>query len=103
MALHYSSTPGTMKSFVTRIYRVDGVSHSYTWDNTITYEECAERANQDLGDVMSLEMTNFFAQLFGNENDKEKEKYKVVRLATQSHVANTAGNNLNKKYISIYT
>ncbi|BFZ12302.1 hypothetical protein BsWGS_15341 [Bradybaena similaris] len=74
---------GTIKSFVARTYRVNDVAYQYSWDNTITFNECDTGEFHSTNDVMRLSVTRHFV--------KHSEKDKVVRYAMTSKVGLFAG------------
>lgn len=77
------TAPGVVKSFVARTYRVNDVAYRYTWDNTISYEECDDGQPRTASDVMRLRVSRHYVKL--NPSDQ------VVRFAMTSKVGVFAG------------
>ncbi|CAG5121406.1 unnamed protein product [Candidula unifasciata] len=77
------TAPGTIKSFVARTYRVNDVAYQYSWDNTITFNECDTGEFTSTNDVMRLSVSRHYV--------KHSEQDKVVRYAMTSKVGLFAG------------
>ncbi|KAK6999593.1 nidogen-2, partial [Biomphalaria glabrata] len=76
------TAPGTIKSFVSRNYKVNGLSSRYTWENTITYEEC-EKGDEDEIGVYPVQVSRHFIKYNATE--------RVIRFVMSSQVGYTAG------------
>ncbi|KAK7504328.1 hypothetical protein BaRGS_00004632, partial [Batillaria attramentaria] len=74
--------PGLIKSFSVRTYRVNDVAFRYTWDTTLTYEECDADPSPDLH-TMRLAVTRNYVR--HNEQDQ------VVRYAMSNKVSVMSG------------
>uniref|UniRef100_A0A0B7B8A8 Nidogen n=1 Tax=Arion vulgaris TaxID=1028688 RepID=A0A0B7B8A8_9EUPU len=74
---------GTIKSFVARTYRVNDVAYLYSWDNTITYNECESGQNGNTNEVLRFSVSRHYV--------KHSEQDKVVRYAMTSKVGVFAG------------
>ncbi|CAL1530382.1 unnamed protein product [Lymnaea stagnalis] len=68
---------GTVKAFVERTYRVNDVAYRYTWDNTITFDECDDGKTL-ASDVLRLTVNRHFV--------KHSQQDQVVRFAMTSKV-----------------
>ncbi|KAK3773540.1 hypothetical protein RRG08_022252 [Elysia crispata] len=81
--------PGTIKSTVNRVYRVNRVGYRYRWESTIMYEECQEDAKNGLGDMMTLHVERLYAHLLNTSKAEEN----IVRFATVNAIISPSGAN----------
>lgn len=79
--------PGTMKSSVNRVYRVDNIAYRYRWESTVMYEECGAESSRDLGNVMTVLVDRLYAHILGTR----REDMDTSRFATQSSIVATSG------------
>lgn len=76
-------SPGVIKSFSTRTYRLNEVAYKYTWDQTITFKECEHDPSRSISDSMRLGVTRNFV-VYDDQND-------VVRFAMSNKVGIMTG------------
>lgn len=76
-------SPGVIKSFSTRTYRMNEVAYKYTWDQTITFKECEHDPSRKISDSMKLGVTRNFV-VYDNQNN-------VVRFAMSNKVGIITG------------
>ncbi|KAL8607394.1 hypothetical protein ACOMHN_024419 [Nucella lapillus] len=74
--------PGLVKSFSVRSYRVNDVAFRYTWDQTLTYEECEADPNPRSYTTRLAVSRNFV---------RHSEKDQVVRYAMSNKVSVRTG------------
>ncbi|CAH1793177.1 unnamed protein product [Owenia fusiformis] len=75
-------SPGVIKSYATRTFRINGVSQRFTLDQVITYKECPFKA-PDVPDVLRLSVTRNFVTF--------QEKEQIVRYAMTTKIAPVTG------------
>lgn len=76
-------SPGVIKSFSTRTYRMNEVAYKYTWDQTITFNECQHDPSRLISDSMRLGVTRNFV-VYDDQND-------VVRYAMSNKIGIMTG------------
>ncbi|KAL5008100.1 hypothetical protein ScPMuIL_013681 [Solemya velum] len=70
-------SPGVIKSYSSRTYRVNEIAHKYTWDQTITFKECQQDVDH-ISDTMRLSVSR---NLVSYDNDNE-----VIRFAMSNRI-----------------
>lgn len=78
---------GTIKSFAARTFRINDIAYRYSWDNTITFDECESDDSSNGNDVMKVIVSRHYVK--HNENDN------VVRYAMSSKVGIFVGKLIN--------
>ncbi len=73
---------GTIKSYTSHTYRVDGVAQRFTVDQTITFKECPSRPDDGTYMLKLNVIRNFL--VYG---DREE----IVRFAMTNRIATTSG------------
>ncbi|KAK6191563.1 hypothetical protein SNE40_003218 [Patella caerulea] len=74
---------GLIKSYSTRTYRVNDIAYRYTWDQIISFKECQNDPQTDVGNTMQLAITRSFVVY--NTQDQ------VVRYAGSNRVGILVG------------
>ncbi|GFO27398.1 nidogen-1, partial [Plakobranchus ocellatus] len=71
-------SPGVIKSFASRAFRVNEEPYYYTLDNTFTFEECGEEAEGSIGEIMRLFVSKHYA--FLSPTRKNDVRYAMVSM-----------------------